>query len=385
MATMSRDYYEVLGVSREATADEIKKAYRRLAREKHPDVNAHRRDEAEAEFKELGQAYAALSDEQKRARYDRFGPEGVNGAPGPDFSGGGMGDIFDVFFGGGGGGSPFGGGGVREQVRRGGDLRLNVQLTLEEIWSGVTRDLEIPTRLRCTGCEGSGAAPGTSDETCTACKGAGRLREVRQTFFGQFAQEVPCARCGGRGRVIPTPCPTCRGEGRVKGKRNVSVQIPAGVDEGDRVRVTGAGEDGEAGSPPGDLYCVIYVQEHRQFERHEFDSLLVVPLSFAQAALGDLVTVPTLERNAAGEPVTAEVAIPAGTQTGAQFRISDKGFSDRYGRRGDQICIARVVVPTKMTERQKDLLREFAEISDEHPEEHPRGFFSKIKDVFGVE
>jgi molecular chaperone DnaJ len=384
MATMARDYYEILGVSREATADEIKKSYRRLAREKHPDVNAHRREEAEAEFKELGEAYAVLSDDQKRARYDRFGHEGVNGAGGVDFGSGGLGDIFDVFFGGGGGGSPFGGG-VREQVRRGGDLRLNVQLTLEEVWAGVTKELEIPTRLHCGDCGGSGAAPGTSDEMCPACKGAGRLREVRQTFFGQFAQEVPCARCGGRGRIVPTPCPTCRGEGRVKGKRSVSVQIPAGVDEGDRVRVMGAGEDGEAGSPPGDLYCVIYVQEHRQFERHDFDALLVMPISFAQAALGDSISVPTLERDDTGETRKAEVVVPAGTQTGAQFSISDKGFADRYGRRGDQVCVARVIVPTKLSERQKDLLREFAEISDEHPEEHPRGFFSKIKDVFGVE
>ena len=378
---MTKDYYEVLGVSRTASADEIKKAYRRLAREKHPDVNAHRREEAEAEFKEIGTAYAALSDEEKRARYDRFGPEGVNGpAGGADFSGGGLGDLFDVFFNGGMGGQ------TREQVRRGSDLRMNVKLTLEEIYAGVTKNLEIPTLLQCKTCSGNGAAPGTKVETCSGCKGTGRLREVRQTFFGQFAQEVPCARCGGKGRIAPTPCGDCRGEGRVRGKRSVSVQIPAGVDEGDRVRVMGAGEDGEAGTPAGDLYCMIYVDQHREFQRHENDVLYVMSVSFPQAALGDTLTVPTLAReDDSDEPVMADVVVPSGTQNGAHFRVPGKGFPNRYGHRGDQICVVRVGVPTKLNDRQKELLREFAEISDQYPEEHPRGFFDKIKDVFGVD
>jgi molecular chaperone DnaJ len=379
---MTEDFYEILGVSREASASEIKTAYRKLAREWHPDANPQRRDEAEAKIKEINTAYGVLSDEEKRARYDRFGAEGVDA----NMGGAGVGDIFDIFFGG--GGSPFGGGGrgdVREQVRRGGDLRLNLAMTLEEIWAGTTRDLEIPTRLRCGTCEGNGAAPGTSAETCPACSGSGRVREVRQTFFGQFAQEAPCARCGGRGKVVPTPCPTCRGEGRTKGKRSVHVEIPAGVDEGDRIRVTGAGEDGEAGAPPGDLYCVVAPQPHARFERIENTVATVVPISFAQAALGDTIAVPTLELGDDGRPVESEITIPAGTQNGAQFRIAGKGFTDRYGRRGEQICVARIVVPKTLNDRQKELLREFAEISDEHPEEHPRGFFSKIKDVFGVD
>lgn len=380
MAEMTIDYYEVLSVTREASPEEIKKAYRALAREWHPDANPHRRDEAEAKIKEINFAYGVLSDSEKRARYDRFGADGVDGNMGPGV--GGMGDIFDIFFNGGAG---FGGGGnVREQVRRGGDLRLNLQMSLEEIWAGTTRDLEIPTRLKCGTCEGNGAAPGTQPETCPACNGAGRVREVRQTFFGQFAQEAPCTRCGGRGQVVATPCPTCNGEGRVRGKRSVKVDIPAGVDEGDRVRVMGAGEDGEAGAPAGDLYCVIYVQANERFERSENDVLTVLPLSFPQAALGDTVSLPTLEQKD-GEAVNATVTIPAGTQNGAQFRVAGKGFPDRYGRRGDQICVARIAVPRSLDERQKELLREFAEISHERPDEHPRGFFHKIKDAFGME
>jgi molecular chaperone DnaJ len=382
MAQMTIDYYEVLSVSREASADEIKKAYRRLAREWHPDANPHRREEAEAKIKEINTAYGVLSDADKRARYDRFGAEGVDAGMG---AAGGVGDLFDIFFNGGAGFGGFGNAGnVREQVRRGGDLRLNLQLTLEEIWAGTTRELEIPTRLKCGTCEGNGAAPGTEPETCPACSGSGRVREVRQTFFGQFAQEAPCARCGGKGKVVASPCPTCNGDGRVRGKRSVKVDIPAGVDEGDRVRVMGGGEDGEAGAPAGDLYCVIYVQAHERFERHENDVLTILPLSFPQAALGDSVSVPTLEQSD-GEPVMASVTVPAGTQNGAQFRISNKGFSDRYGRRGDQICVARIAVPRNLDERRKELLREFAELSDEHPDEHPRGFFDKIKDALGME
>jgi molecular chaperone DnaJ len=211
------------------------------------------------------------------------------------------------------------------------------------------------------------------------------VHQVRQTFFGQFVQEAPCARCGGTGRIIPSPCATCRGEGRVRGVRTVTVQIPPGVDEGDRVRVTGAGEQGQTGAAPGDLYCFIYIEASREFQRHNDNVLYALTLSFPQAALGDTVQVPTLEQNDAREPVMAEVTVPAGTQNGTQFRVAGKGFRNRYGQRGDQVCIARVAVPTRLTERQRELLREFAEISQEHPEEQPRGFFDKLKDVFGVD
>ncbi|HEX8464378.1 MAG TPA: molecular chaperone DnaJ [Abditibacterium sp.] len=381
---MARDFYEVLGVSKTATADEIRKSYRKLAREHHPDVNPDRRDEAEAQFKEIGEAYAVLSDEQKRARYDRFGPEGVAGAPGgADFSGaGGLGDLFEVFFGGAAGGGV--GGRAREDLRRGNDIRADVSLTLEECWAGVTKELRIPTMLGCKTCSGSGAAPGSNPETCVQCSGSGRVREVRNTFFGQFVQEAPCPRCSGRGKIIPNPCQTCRGEGRTRGERTVTIAIPPGVDEGDRVRVNGAGEDGQSGSPPGDLYCFISVEQSREFERRDNDVLHLMQISYTQAALGDSVDVPTLERNG-DEVVKSEVNVPAGTQNGSLFRISGKGFTTRGGYRGDQICVAQVVVPKKLTDRQKELLREFAEIEHEQIEEQPRGFFNKLKDVFGVD
>ncbi len=380
---MAQDYYETLGVQRGASADEIRKAYRKMAREHHPDVNPQRREEAEKQFKEIGEAYNVLSDEQKRARYDRYGAEGVSGGPGVDFSGaGGLGDLFEVFFGGAAGGGV--GTRARQDLRRGSDIRADVRLTLEECWAGVTKDLRVPTLLTCGTCSGSGAAPGSSPESCVQCAGAGRVREVRNTFFGQFVQEAPCPRCGGRGKIIANPCPTCRGEGRERRQREVSIAIPPGVDEGDRVRVTGAGEDGQNGSPPGDLYCFISVEEHANFQRRENDVLHVMNISYAQAALGDKMEVPTLEMN--GEKhVMAEITVPAGTQNGTPFRLSGKGFTTRGGYRGDQVCVARIVVPKKLTDRQRELLRELAEIENEQIEEHPRGFLDRLKDAFGLD
>jgi molecular chaperone DnaJ len=384
---MARDYYEVLEVSREASFEEIKRAYRRKAREHHPDVNAHRREEAEAHFKEIGEAYAVLSDEQKRAVYDRYGEAGLNGGA-ADFGGAGVGlnDIFEVFFGGGMGGADIGGR-TRESTRRGADLRYDLTLTLEETYAGVAKELKVPCLVRCETCAGSGAAPGTQAQLCTGCGGRGRVQQVRDTFFGRFVQEAPCARCGGSGKFIPTPCPTCRGEGRVRGQREVSVRIPAGVDEGDRVRVTGSGEEGQQGAAPGDLYCFISVESHPSFQRRGDDVLYALPLSFAQAALGDSVEVLTLARDENGEPIRETIEIPAGTQNATPFRIAGRGFPRQRGgeRRGDQICIARVVTPTRLNERQKELFRELAELSDEHLEEQPRGFFDKLKDALGVD
>ncbi len=384
---MARDYYEVLSVERSASYTEIKTAYRKLARENHPDVNAHRRDEAEAAFKEIGEAYGVLSDEQKRAMYDQYGHAGANG--GSDFGGAGvnLGDIFEVFFNGGmaGGGMGDAGGRARESVRRGSDLRMDVSLTLEDAYSGISKTLQVPSLIRCDTCEGKGAAPGTQPETCTGCRGSGRVQQVRQTFFGQFVQEAPCARCGGSGKFIPTPCPKCKGEGRTRGQREVTVQIPPGVDEGDRVRVVGAGEEGQQGAPAGDLYCFIYLESHRNFQRREDDVLYAMSVSFAQAALGDTIDVPTLARNENGEPIMSEVTVPAGTQNASFFRLNGKGFSNRRGGRGDQICVTRVVVPKKMNDRQRELLREFATLDNEHLEEQPRGFFDKLKDALGVD
>ena len=374
---MARDYYEILGVSRSASVEDIRKSYRKLAREHHPDVNPERRDEAEAQFKEIGTAYGVLSDEQKRAQYDRYGEAGV-GNGGPDV--GGIGDIFDVLFGGGIGGQNR----AREDIRRGSDVRVDVRLTLEECWAGVTKELRIPTLLKCKTCSGSGAAPGTAPSNCVQCAGSGRVREVRNTFFGQFVQEAPCPRCGGRGKTIETPCQTCRGEGRTRAERSVTIAIPSGVDEGDRVRVNGSGEDGQSGSSPGDLYCFISVEESQNFQRRENDVLYVMTLSYAQAALGDTLDVDTLEKNG-DERVKVEVNVPAGTQNGALFRVSGKGFTTRGGYRGDQVCVARVVVPKKLSERQKELLREFSAIEKEHIEEQPRGFFNKLRDAFGLD
>jgi molecular chaperone DnaJ len=379
---MPRDYYEILGVSRTASADEIKRAYRKLAREHHPDVNHGRRDEAEEQFKEIGEAYGVLSDDDKRARYDQFGHAGVGGPADAGNYGGGLGDLFDVFFQ---GAQQAAGSRARDAVQRGSDLRTGLRLTLEEVYSGVTRELDLPMMRACATCEGSGAQPGTKVNTCTLCNGSGRVREVRQTFFGQFMQETPCARCGGKGKIPEQACTTCQGEGRVRGRRKVEVEVPPGVDDGDRLRVTGAGEDGEAGAPPGDLYCVIQVEENRHFLRDDFDVLHPLNITFPQAALGDTVEAPTLERDENGEPVMAEVTIAAGTQNGTRIRIPGKGFPNRFGARGDQICIARVTVPTHLDERRKELLREFAELSGEDPEEHPRGFFDRLKDAFRVD
>jgi len=372
-----KDPYQVLGVAKTASDDEIKKAFRRLARDHHPDANPESQEASQKRMAELNAAYALLSDKDKRAQFDRYGAGGPGGS-GFDFGGAGgvnIGDLFDIFT------TVAGSSGTRtrEATRRGSDIRADVVLSLEECWGGVTRNLEIPTLLLCETCEGSGAAPGTEAQSCVQCAGLGRQREVRNTFFGQFVQESPCARCGGSGKIIPTPCPTCKGEGRARGKRDLNVQIPAGVDEGDRVRVVGGGEDGAVGAPSGDLYCFISVEDHQRFERAERDVLLGIPLSFSQAALGDSVEVPTLERTPEGQAVTATITIPEGTQANALFRLSSKGFPDRYGRRGDQICVAQVVVPRNLSERQRELLRELAEESDERPEEQPRGFFSKIK------
>ncbi len=376
---MTKDYYEILGVQRNASADDIKRAYRLLAREHHPDVNPERREAAEAKFKEIGAAYTVLSDPEKRARYDQYGEAGLGGAGGPDMNNVNLNDIFDVFFGGG-GGSPFGGQ-RREAARQGNHLRANLQLTLEEAWAGATRTLDIATMLGCKTCSGSGAAPGTSVEKCVQCAGSGRTRSVKTTFFGQFVQETPCTRCNGTGQIVPNPCADCHGEGRVRGKREVTVRIPAGVDEGTQIRVPGAGEEGQNGIPPGDLYGFIYLQEHDLFERHGNDVACVLPLTFPQAALGDTVEVPTLEIGTDGEPIKTTLTVSAATQTGDVFRIADKGFPNSYGARGDQICVARIIVPKRLTERQKELLREFASTSDEQVAEHPRGLLHRLKDA----
>jgi molecular chaperone DnaJ len=363
-----RDYYEVLGVSRSATLEEIKKSYRRLARQYHPDVN--RASGAEEQFKEIAEAYSVLSDTDKRARYDRFGAEGLNG--GGDFNGFGgvdMGDLLNQFFGGMGGMPRTG---AREAAERGSDLRFDVQITLEEAATGVEKTIEVPRLRMCGVCEGSGAAPGTTPETCPVCRGTGQLRHTQQTILGSFATVTPCAQCRGTGRTIRDPCSACHGEGRVTTEDEIPVRIPAGIEDGTRIQIRGEGESGVRGGPAGDLYVFVFVKEHERFERRGRELYTEMPLSFAQAALGDTVMVQTLF----GED---ELHIPAGTQTGTPFRISGAGMPGLHGRgRGDLHVVVRVVTPTKLSDEQKDLLRQFAE--SEGTRDEDKGFFERLKE-----
>jgi molecular chaperone DnaJ len=370
-----RDYYEVLGVERAATVEEIKKSYRKLARQYHPDVNSGDK-ESEEKFKEVAEAYEVLSDEQKRARYDRFGHQssgGMGGGEGAEGFGG-FGDIFDIFFNGAGGG----GGRSRTGPQRGSDLRYDLDVTLEEAYHGVEKTLRFPREENCETCSGSGAAPGTNPETCTACNGAGQVRQVNNTILGQIQTVVPCARCGGRGKMITTPCTSCQGRGRQRKNRELSVDIPAGVDNGMQMPVRGQGEAGTQGGPPGDLYVFLHVKDHPKYERQGRDLYTEVPLTFTQAALGDDVEVPTLS----GEKGT--VSIAEGTQTGSVFRLRGQGMPDvrNANIKGDLHVAVKVEVPTKLSDEEKKLLRQFAALRGEKAaQEHHKGIFGRLKDA----
>lgn len=369
-----RDYYEALGVSREASADEIKKAYRKLARQYHPDANPDKKEEAEEKFKEIAEAYEVLSDPEKRANYDRFGHAGVNGQGFGGFEGfsgtdfGGLGDIFDMFFG--------GGGRSRRGPEKGPDLKVELEVSFEEAAFGLEKDIRVPRTEACGTCGGSGAAPGTKARTCSACNGTGQIQYAQNTPFGRIVQSRTCDRCRGAGKVIEKPCPTCHGSGQVKRTKTINVRVPAGVDNGTRLRVSGEGEAGLRGGPRGDLYVYIYVRPHKFFRRDGNDVVVEMPLSFAQAALGDEIEVDTLDGKAA-------VKIPEGTQNGTVFRLRGKGIPDLHGYgRGDQLVRVKVVTPTRLTDKQKELLREFARIGKENPAGTDRGFFGKVKDAF---
>lgn len=366
-----RDYYEVLGVDKNSSEDEIKKAYRRLARKYHPDVN---KDDptAEAKFKEAAEAYEVLSDKEKRARYDQFGHAdpgagfgGGNGGYG-DF-GGGFGDIFDMFFG--------GGGGRQRGPRRGNDLQYNLQIEFEDAAKGVEKEIEIPKTEECPTCHGSGAKPGTHPQTCTACKGTGSQERVINTPLGRMVNRSTCQVCGGSGQIIKDPCTRCHGDGKIKVRKKINVKIPAGVDTGNQIRISGAGESGDKGAPPGDLYIVVYVKEHRFFERDGDDIFCRVPISFVQAALGDEIEVDTLD----GKII---LRIPEGTQTGTSFRLRGKGMPRvNTTRRGDQHVRVIVYTPTELTDKQRDLLRQLGEEIGVNPHEQQRSFFEKVKDA----
>jgi molecular chaperone DnaJ len=372
---MKRDYYEVLGVGKDASPEEIKKAYRTLARKYHPDVN--KEPDAEEKFKEVKEAYDVLSDPQRKAQYDRFGHQdpnqGFGGFGGFDSSGmGGFGDIFDMFFGGGGRRNP-------NAPRKGADLQFSLQVNFLEAVFGKEADIEIPKEAECDTCHGSGAKPGSGVETCKTCHGTGQQEVVANTPFGRIVNRRICQTCDGKGKVIKEKCPSCRGTGRVKVRRKIHLNIPAGVDDGAQLRVAGEGEPGVNGGPPGDLYVILRVKAHEFFEREGNDIYCEVPITFAQAALGDEIEVPTVDGR-------VKLKIPAGTQTETFFRLRGKGVPYLRGSgRGDQHVKVRVVTPTKLTERQKELLREFAGLSGDSPMEIPaedESFFEKMKRAF---
>ena len=382
---MARDYYEVLEVQRGASDEELKKAFRRLAMQHHPDRNDGCTD-AEARFKELNEAYSVLSDPNKRAAYDRFGHAGVNGAGAGGAQFNDIHDIFNEVF-----GSAFSdmfGGGRRPQgPRRGQDLRYDLEITLEQAYAGWTARITVPASLNCEGCSGSGCKPGTHPTACTTCGGAGRVRASQ----GFFAIERTCPRCGGSGRMVLDPCQACHGAGQVRKERTLEVAIPPGVDDGARIRLEGEGDAGSGGGPRGDLYIFLSVRPHDLFERDGLDLLCTVPVPMCAAALGGEIEAPCLE--GLGEEdgdCRLKVKIPEGTQTGHKVRIKGRGMPSLRGRqRGDLLVELFVETPTRLSARQKELMREFAEGCGES--QHPRssGFFNKAKrfwsDITGQE
>ncbi|MGG5254998.1 molecular chaperone DnaJ [Neobacillus sp. SM06] len=368
-----RDYYEVLGVSKSASKDEIKKAYRKLSKKYHPDIN--KEPDAAEKFKEVKEAYETLTDDQKRAHYDQFGHtdpnQGFGG--GADFGGfGGFEDIFNTFF---------GGGGSRRRdpnaPRQGADLQYTMTLSFEEAAFGKETDIEIPREETCETCNGTGAKPGTKPDTCQHCHGTGQLNVEQSTPFGKIVNRRVCHYCNGTGKEIKHKCSTCGGTGKVKKHRKIHVKIPAGIDDGQQLRMAGQGEAGTNGGPAGDLYIVFNVRSHEFFERDGDDIYCEMPITFVQASLGDEIEVPTLHGK-------VKLKIPAGTQTGTRFRLKGKGVPNVRGYGvGDQHIQVRILTPTKLSDKQKQLLREFAEISGKAPiGEHEESFFSKVKRAF---
>lgn len=384
MAT--EDYYTLLGVDKNASEQDIKKAYRRMARKYHPDVN---KDDPNAEerFKEITRAYEVLSDANLRQRYDQYGHAafeqaaqsgGAGGAGGPFGTGGpfgggfdDLGDIFDMFFGGG-----QSRGRSRSGPQRGSDIRYDLEITFEEAAFGAVKSITLPRNDMCSHCDGSGAEPGTSIRTCPQCGGQGEIQQESQTPFGRFVNVSTCPRCRGRGQMPETPCSHCMGQGRRRKERTIEVNIPAGVEDGQRIRLSGEGEAGALGGPAGDLYVFLTVKPHQFFARDGYNVLCEVPITFTQAALGAEIKVPTLEGQ-------ATLRIPEGTQTGKVFRLRGQGIAHLRGSgRGDQLVRTKVVTPTKLTEGQRKALMELAKESGEEPPE-VKNFFERVRDVFG--
>jgi molecular chaperone DnaJ len=361
-----RDYYEILGVSRDASQEEIKRAFRRLARQYHPDVNPGD-PQAEARFKEVAEAYEVLRDPERRSQYDRYGRVGPSAPAVGDLweELSGFGDLFDAFF------------GTRRgarRSRRGSDLRHDVRITLEEVATGVETTLTIERLVPCEACGGTGSASRAGEQRCPTCRGSGQVEHIQATPFGRLSTVMTCSRCGGEGVIVRDPCPECDGSGRTRGKVGVEVSIPAGIEDGTSLRLDGQGDAGERGAPPGDLYLVVHVRPHRIFERRGRDIWCEVPIPFTVAALGGDVEIPTLT----GSDI---LHIPAGTQTGETFAVRGLGLPDaRTGVRGSQHVTVRIVTPTKLTDRQRELLMQFAEESGEDVEE-PKSWFSRVRDA----
>lgn len=364
-----RDYYEVLGVQKTASAQELKSAFRKVALQYHPDRNPGDQ-EAEEKFKEASEAYEVLSDPERRAKYDRFGHSGnpFEGFGGGGFQGVNINDIFGDIF-----GEIFGGGRGRRASNRGADLRYNLEISFEEAAFGCRPKVNIPRPRACDVCNGTGSKSGTGPKPCRTCGGQGEVRFTQ----GFFAVSRPCGDCRGTGEVVADPCGKCRGAGKVPAEETIEVNIPAGVDNGTRVRLTGMGEPGDRGGPPGDLYVTVIVREHPLFQREDYEVFCEVPISFTQAALGAKIDVPTLDGK-------VKMTVPSGTQSGKVFRLKGKGVPHLHSQqRGDQHVRVIVETPTDLTPKQRELLEKFAELSGEESHPQSKSFFDKVRELFG--
>lgn len=373
-----KDYYEILNVSKDASQDEIKSSYRKLAKKYHPDLNPNNK-EAEQRFKEINEAYEVLSDPEKRRKYDMFGEAGVNGQGGYSQDFGGFGDIFDdifdIF-----GGSGFGRTSSRARKRgpvRGADLRYNLELEFKEAVFGVEKEIQIRKTEECSTCHGSGVKPGSTIETCSKCNGTGEVRYAQQTAFGQFVRVATCDACGGTGEIIKEKCNTCKGTGKTIKNKKIKVKVPAGVDNGSIISIRGEGDAGERGGPSGDLFVYITVKEDKLFKRKGNNIYFSVPISFTEAALGAEIEIPTLEG-------TTKFNIPEGTQSETEFRLKNMGVPNVKGvGRGDLYFKVKVQVPKKLTERQRELLLELDKEFGGSHKETKKGFFGRMKDALG--
>ena len=374
---MPRDYYEVLGVSRSASDAEIKKAFRRLARELHPDVNSHD-PQAEDKFKEAAEAYEVLSDSERRATYDRYGREGLrSGGYAPNFEGfGSVSDIFEAFFGGGGFGGAFSGGRPVGHAQ-GADVGVSAEIDLKQAAHGAPVEVSYEAVSRCENCNGNGAEPGTPIETCPKCGGSGELRAVTRTPFGQVVRAAACDRCGGDGRVAKQPCHVCHGRGRKSERVKVSVDVPAGIEDGQRIRITGRGHAGDRGGPAGDLYVQVKVREDPRFVRDQNDLVTVIDVAAPLAALGTTVSVPTID----GE---VDLEVPAGTQPNETLVVHGEGMPSLRGRhRGDLRAVVNVVIPRHLKHHQRELLEQLAESMTDHNLRTDESVFHKLRRAFG--